>query len=123
MIDRVSIVADEKRSDSLDEGERVQLVQRADVRLEELEVVHVGEGLAELGQVGEEVVEGHKVELPRKRKLAKDLASSEENFFVASRDAILTWTVVALTARCLFHGRSRNLSACSPYTLSKSPSS
>ena len=68
MIDRVSIVADEKGSDSLDEGERVQLVQRADVRLEELEVVHVGEGLAKLGQVGDEVVEGHKVELQKKRR-------------------------------------------------------
>ena len=67
VIDRVSIVADEKRSDSLDERERVQLVQRADVRLEELEVVDVGEGLAELGQVGDEVVEGHKVELQKRR--------------------------------------------------------
>ena len=116
MIDRVSVVADKKGSDSLNERERVQLVQRPNVGLEELEVVHVGEGLAELGQVGDEVVEGHKVELPKKRKLAKDGAA-----FI--RDAILTWTVVALTARCLFHGRSRNLSACSPYTLSKSPSS
>ena len=89
MIDRVSVVADKKGSDSLHERERIQLVQRPDVGLEELEVVHVGEGLAELGQVGDEVVEGHKVELPRKRKLAKDLASSEENFFVASRDAII----------------------------------
>ena len=68
MIDRVSIVADEKGSDSLDERERVQLVQRADVRLEELEVVHVGEGLAKLGQVGDEVVEGHKVELQKRRE-------------------------------------------------------
>ena len=68
VIDRVSIVADEKGSDSLDERERVQLVQRADVRLEELEVVHVGKGLAELGQVGDEVVEGHKVELQKRRE-------------------------------------------------------
>ena len=67
VIDRVSIVADEKGSDSLDERERVQLVQRADVRLEELEVVHVGEGLAKLGQVGDEVVEGHEVELQKRR--------------------------------------------------------
>ena len=118
MIDRVSVVADKKGSDSLHERERIQLVQRPDVGLEELEVVHVGEGLAELGQVGEEVVEGHKVELPKKRKLAKDGAA-----FIIDALLLLTWTVVALTARCLFHGRSRNLSACSPYTLSKSPSS
>ena len=115
MIDRVSVVADKKGSDSLHERERIQLVQRPDVGLEELEVVHVGEGLAELGQVGDEVVKGHKVELPKNEKCAKKWS--------LKRKKIFTWTVVALTARFLFQGRSRNLSACSPYTLSKSPSS
>ena len=81
VIDRVSIVADEKGSDSLDEGERVQLVQRADVRLEELEVVHVGEGLAELGQVGDEVVEGHKVELPKKSCPKMELHIKRDEIF------------------------------------------
>ena len=67
MIDRVSVVADKKGSDSLHEGERIQLVQRPDVGLQELKVVHVGEGLAELGQVGDEVVERHEVELSKRR--------------------------------------------------------
>ena len=64
MIERVAVVADEEGSDSLHEGERVQLIQRPYVGLQELEVVHVGEGLPKLGQEGDEVVEGYEVELP-----------------------------------------------------------
>ena len=36
----------------LDQGQGVELVQRVNVSLQELEVLHVGEGLAESWQVG-----------------------------------------------------------------------
>jgi len=44
-------------------GEGIDLVHAVNVSLGELEVLHVGEVLAELGQVGHQLVKGHKVEV------------------------------------------------------------